>query len=153
MKRFSFLVLVALLLGLPGMALAQNHNINSSAAKTLHLIDNLTGNDIDLLANPTYTFDTRTTDYESRFKLVFVCGDANDDNDFAFYSNGNWIINNPSTGSGSEATLQVIDINGRIIKSESINGCAGINVNAAPGIYIFRLINRNDVKVQKIVVK
>ena len=119
----------------------------------LHLIDNLTGNDIDLLKTPNYTFDARTTDYESRFKLVFVCGDANDDNDFAFYSNGNWIINNPSTGSESEATLQVIDITGRILKSESINGCASISVNAAPGIYLFRLINGNDVKVQKIVVK
>ena len=124
----------------------------------LHLIDNLTGNDIDLLAgastgSATYTFDARTTDYESRFKLVFVCGDANDDNDFAFYSNGSWVINNPSTGSGSEATLQVIDVNGRILKSESINGCPSISVKAAPGIYMFRLINGDDVKVQKIVVE
>jgi hypothetical protein len=37
----------------------------------LHLIDNLTGADVDLLASPTYTFTAKTTDYESRFKLVF----------------------------------------------------------------------------------
>lgn len=72
---------------------------------------------------------------------------------FAFYSNGSWIINNPSTGSGADATLQVIDITGRILKSESINGCASINVNAASGIYMLRLINGDDVKVQKIVVE
>ncbi len=72
---------------------------------------------------------------------------------FAFYSNGSWIINNPSTGSGADATLQVIDITGRILKSESINGCASFNVNAASGIYMLRLINGNDVKVQKIVVR
>ncbi len=72
---------------------------------------------------------------------------------FAFYSNGSWIINNPSTGSGAEATVQVIDITGRILKSESINGCASISVNAAPGIYMLRLINGNGVKVQKIVVE
>ena len=62
----------------------------------------MTGKDVDLLETPSYTFEAKTTDYASRFKLVFVCGDANDDNDFAFYSNGNWIINNASTGPGSD---------------------------------------------------
>ena len=37
----------------------------------LHLIDNLTGADVDLLAEPSYTFETKTSDYASRFKLVF----------------------------------------------------------------------------------
>ena len=46
----------------------------------LHLIDNMTGADVDLLASDggdarpcvsTYTFTAKTTDYESRFKLVF----------------------------------------------------------------------------------
>lgn len=55
--------------------------------------------------------------------------------------------------STTKATLQEIDITGRILKSESINGCASINVNAAPGIYMFRLINGNEVKVQKILVE
>ena len=114
----------------------------------LHLIDNMTGIETDLLANPNYSFEAKTTDYESRFKLVFVCGDANDDNDFAFFSNGSFVINNEG-----EATLQVIDINGRILKSESINGCANVNVKAAQGVYMLRLVNGNDVKVQKVVVR
>ena len=38
---------------------------------TLHLIDHLTGNDIDLLANPSYTFSASTHDDASRFRLVF----------------------------------------------------------------------------------
>ena len=37
----------------------------------LHLIDNLNGTEVDLLANPSYTFNAQTTDYESRFKLVY----------------------------------------------------------------------------------
>ena len=37
----------------------------------LHLIDNLTGNDVDLLATPSYTFKAKTSDYATRFKLVF----------------------------------------------------------------------------------
>jgi hypothetical protein len=37
----------------------------------LHLIDILTGNDVDLLATPSYTFEAKTSDYATRFKLVF----------------------------------------------------------------------------------
>ena len=35
----------------------------------LHLIDNMTGNDIDLLSMPSYTFEATTDDYEARFRL------------------------------------------------------------------------------------
>ena len=112
----------------------------------LHLIDNMTGNDVDLLATPSYTFEAKTTDYESRFKLVFATG--NNDDNFAFFSNGSFVINNEGN-----ATLQVIDITGRIVKSESINGCANVNMNAAPGVYMLRLVNGENVKVQKVVVK
>ena len=37
----------------------------------LHLIDSLTGTDVDLLATPTYTFTAKTHDNASRFRLVF----------------------------------------------------------------------------------
>ncbi|MBR6930674.1 MAG: InlB B-repeat-containing protein [Bacteroidales bacterium] len=46
-------------------------NVDHVEMSYLHLIDNLTGADVDLLASPTYTFTAKTTDYESRFKLVF----------------------------------------------------------------------------------
>ena len=114
----------------------------------LHLIDNMNGNDVDLLETPSYSFVAKTTDYESRFKLVFATGNNSNEDNFAFFSNGSFVINNEGN-----ATLQVIDVNGRILKSESINGCANINVNAAPGVYMIRLINGDDVKVQKVVVR
>ena len=38
----------------------------------LHLIDSKTGNDIDLLKTPDYTFEASTTDDASRFKMVFA---------------------------------------------------------------------------------
>ena len=110
----------------------------------LHLIDNLTGADQDLLANPSYTFEARTTDYTSRFKLVFAT--ANDEDNFAFFSNGSLVISNEGN-----ATLQVVDVTGRIIKCETINGCASVNVDAAPGVYMIRLVNGDNVKVQKVV--
>ena len=113
----------------------------------LHLIDNMTGKDVDLLSTPSYSFEAKSTDYANRFKLVFATGNA-DDNDFAFFSNGSFVINNEGN-----ATLQVMDVTGRMISSESINGCANVNVNAAPGVYMIRLVNGENVKVQKVVVR
>ena len=52
-----------------------------------------------------------------------------------------------------EATLQVVDVTGRILSSESISGCANVNVKAAAGVYMLRLINGDNVKVQKVIVK
>ena len=114
----------------------------------LHLIDNLTGNDVDLLANPSYSFEASTTDYASRFKLVFATGSNANDESFAFMSNGNLIVNNEGN-----ATLQVIDVNGRILRSERINGSASISMNTVPGVYMIRVINGENVKTQKMVVR
>ena len=114
----------------------------------LHLIDNLTGNDVDLLSTPSYSFEASTTDYESRFKLVFATGNNSNDDNFAFFSNGSFVINNEG-----EATLQVIDVTGRVLKNETINGCANVSVNGAAGVYMLRLINGDNMKVQKVVVK
>ena len=110
----------------------------------LHLIDNLTGADQDLLANPSYSFSANTTDYDSRFRLVFATG--NDEESFAFFSNGSLFVNNEGS-----AVLQVVDVTGRIVKSESINGCANVNFDAAPGVYMVRLVNGDNMKVQKVV--
>ena len=114
----------------------------------LHLIDNMTGNDVDLLANPNYSFEAMTTDYASRFRLVFSTGSNANDKTFAFFSNGSFVINNEGN-----ATLQVVDVMGRILRSETINGSANVNVNAAPGVYVLRLIHGDNVRTQKVVVK
>ena len=69
-----------------------------------------------------------------------------DDENFAFFTNGNWIISNDG-----EAVLQVIDLNGRVLSSEEIHGSLSKHISAVPGIYMLRLIKGDDVKVQKIV--
>ena len=117
----------------------------------LHLIDNISGTDIDLLATPSYTFSALNDDYESRFRLVFSANGMNNENgndDFAFISNGQLIIAN-----NGEATLQVVDITGRILSSEVINGSCSKTINAASGVYVLRLVNGSNVKTQKIVVR
>ena len=117
----------------------------------LHLIDNMTGTDVDLLATPNYTFEARTNDYTSRFRLVFSAeenGASTDSATFAFFNGTSWTVSN--TG---DATLQVVDITGRIVSSETINGNATVSLNQPAGIYMLRLVNGNDVKVQKVVVR
>ena len=117
----------------------------------LHLIDNMTGANVDLLASPNYTFTATTHDYESRFRLVFasINGDADGDNEtFAFFSNDLLIVTNEG-----EATLQVVDMSGRILSSQTLHGTESVNVKASAGVYVIRLINGNYVKTQKIVVR
>lgn len=119
----------------------------------LHLIDNMTGNDIDLLATPTYTFSGKTTDYATRFHLVFSVNDVEENEDvnsanFAYFDGSNWVVSN--TG---KASLQVVDVTGRLISSEVIEGNASLKVTAAPGLYVMRLVSGNNVRVQKIVVR
>ena len=113
----------------------------------LHLIDNMTGADVDLLATPSYSFEAKKSDYPTRFKLVFATGNPTDDS-FAFFCNGSWIINNDG-----QAILQVVDLNGRILSSEQVNGSCSKSIKAATGVYLLRLINGDNVKVQKIVVE
>ena len=118
----------------------------------LHLIDNLTGNDVNLLVEPSYSFDAKTTDYASRFKLVFATGSSVDSESdtFAFLnSSGNLTI----YGVDDEVTLQVVDVLGHVLSTERFSGSYEKKLNVAPGVYMLRLINGNDVKVQKMVVR
>ena len=116
----------------------------------LHLIDNMTGADIDLMATPSYSFEAKVTDYTSRFRLVFSANEGieHGNESFAFFNGNEWIINNDG-----EATLQVVDMTGRVLSTETVNGNATTKVSAATGVYMLRLINGNDVKTQKVVVK
>ena len=118
----------------------------------MHLIDNVTGDDIDLLATPSYTFVANTTDIASRFSLVFATTNGvneNSESHFAFYNGSSWVISNKGN-----ATLQVVDMLGRVLSSESINGNATMSAaNLSAGVYVMRLVNGNVVKTQKVVVK
>lgn len=123
----------------------------------LHLIDNLTGADVDLLATSTssearYTFTARTTDYASRFKLVFSANNENGASTgstaFAYYNGSGWVVNVPN-----EATVQVVDMMGRIIVSTDGRTRYVPTAGMPPGMYVLRLIDRKDVKTQKIVIE
>ena len=118
----------------------------------LHLIDNLTGADVDLLETPAYTFTAKTTDYASRFRLVFSAGDAGEaacEPPFAYISNGNIVI----TADAGDATLQIVDMMGRVIASYS-GHTRCVPTNGMPaGVCVLRLIDGDKVRVQKIVIE
>ena len=128
-------------------------NVNADGVEFdyLHLIDNLTGTDVDLLVEPSYTFEAKTSDYASRFRLVFsVSGDADDDNaPFAFINNGNIII----IGAETDAVLQIVDVTGRILVSRKGDAIHSVSTGGmAKGVYVLRLIDGDDVRTQKIVI-
>ena len=116
-------------------------NVNFSY---LHLIDLLTGEDVDLLTNNSYEFVGSPRDNENRFVLSFS---QNDGSDIFAYQNDNDIIVN------GEGTLQVFDVMGRFVGNYELNGIKHISASEfSTGVYIFRLIG-SDTKTQKIVVR
>ena len=113
----------------------------------LHLIDNLTGADIDLLATPSYRFNAKSDDYTSRFRLVFSAQGSNgQEENFAFVSQGEIIVE-------SEGTVQVIDLTGRIVATCKDATRRIATDGMSSGIYTLRLINGDQVKSQKVIIK
>ena len=120
----------------------------------LHLIDNLAGVDVDCLAANEYKFEAKTTDYKSRFKLVFHCVgiDENEEEtspeNFAFMFNDELVVN-------GEGKLQMFDIQGRCLMETQLNGAQNtVNLpKVAAGLYLLRLTGDKQLRVQKMVIK
>ena len=113
----------------------------------LHLIDNLTGEDIDLLIDDEYSFIGLFLDKDNRFIVKLRYNSVNYDEDVFAYQSGNDII---IDGDGD---LQIFDVMGRMVSTMHVNGIETVSTSSLPtGMYIFRLIG-NDMKTQKIVVK
>ena len=115
----------------------------------LHLIDNLTGNEINLLETPSYTFQATTSDYTSRFRLLFAPADETDyiANDFAFFADGHLHVFNQG-----KASLQLIDMMGHILLTETIQGNLDMALDLVPGVYVVRLISEKTESSMKFVV-
>lgn len=115
----------------------------------LHLIDKITGEDVDMLIEQSYTFQATGSEYSERFNLVCRnntgIGENAETAMFAYVSEGNIVVN-------GEGTLQLIDMTGRVINTVEINGMQMVE-KPLYGVYVLRMINGNEVKTQKIVVK
>lgn len=105
-------------------------NAENTGLGYLHLIDNLTGADIDLLQTQSYAFEATASDYESRFRLIFS-------------ANGN---PNGNSADLEGSVTHVMDVTGRIVGTS-------IHENMKPGVYILRTVNGNETKTEKIIIK
>ena len=122
----------------------------------LHLIDNITGVDVDCLSANSYVFSGKTTDYKSRFKLVFSYTDVDEyyeeeepeSETFAFFANDNLVVN-------GEGYLELVDLNGRVLyQTRIIDVQTMVSLpDFASGLYLLRLTNAKQTKVQKIIIK
>jgi len=123
----------------------------------LHLIDNLTGADVDCLTTDEYKFEGKASDYNSRFKLVFDCTGIDEPETpepdegptvFAFQMGDELIVN-------GEGMLQMFDLNGRCLMTrQAVGQQSSVSLpQVAAGMYLLRLTSNKQVRVQKMVIK
>ena len=131
-------------------------NMQNADFSYLHLVDNKTGADIDCLTTEEYRFEAKTSDYTSRFRLVFdftgidepeVPEPVEGPTSFAFMMGDELVIN-------GEGVLQMFDLNGRQLLSTEIHGTQATVAmpKVADGLYVLRLTNGNQVRTQKMVI-
>lgn len=121
----------------------------------LHLIDNLTGMDIDCLSQSEYKFTASTGDYASRFKLKFEFTGIEESQEasessssFAFFHQGSLVVN-------GQGNLELIDLSGRVLMTKNLGeGQSTLALPEVPeGLYLLRLADDSNVKTQKIIIK
>ena len=113
---------------------------------TLVLVDNMTGEETNMLLEDSYTFIGSPADNENRFTVKLKISNSQDEDEHFAYQNGNELIIN------GEGTLQIFDVLGRVVISEEVHGQT-VNVGGLnTGAYIVRLTGES-VKTQKIVVR
>lgn len=109
----------------------------------LHLVDKLTGNDIDMLVEDSYTFIGSLADRLDRFvlRLEYDGGPLTSSDIFAYQSGCDIIVS-------GEGTLEVYDVLGRLVSTQRVSGVQTI---AAPqmGVCIFKL----NGKTQKMIIR
>ena len=89
---------------------------------------------------------------------MFICGDANGDDEapFAYYANGEIVVVGNTVGDAGTASLQVIDVTGRVLVCRDVSNASATSISVAgmpAGVYVLHLINGDKVKTQKIVIR
>ncbi|MBQ8759848.1 MAG: T9SS type A sorting domain-containing protein [Bacteroidales bacterium] len=122
---------------------------NSDFARVI-LVDRLTGEETNMLFED-YTFMAKSNDNPERFVLKLTSkSEMNSDNDDFVYIYKNELF---ISSTSDNAVVEIYDIQGRPVAAYNVNGSTNIPMdNFSNGIYIVRMIEENDVKVQKILI-
>ena len=107
----------------------------------IHVIDKVTGEEIDMLKEKEYSFIASVTDDADRFIVCLEHFDDADGTVFAYQSGTDIVVD-------GEGMLEVFDVMGRMVSTQHINGVQTIS-GLNNGVYILRL----EGKTQKMVVR
>ncbi|MBR6775050.1 MAG: T9SS type A sorting domain-containing protein [Bacteroidales bacterium] len=109
------------------------------------LVDRFTGIETNLLVED-YRFTAMSEENNNRFFIRLGNGQqTTDSSHFAYVSGEDLIIE-------AEGTVQIIDMMGRVVYTSNVENNNRINVSDFNnGAYVVRVINENEVKVQKII--
>ena len=129
-----------------------NWNTANGYFTNLYLVDNLTGIKYDMLENDSYVFEGHKQDYASRFYITFEYVDVEEHEEefesktFAFFDGSQWVV----TGEGM---LELIDLQGRILWTGKVSGGQSrVSLpNVAKSMYLLRLVNTKETRIQKII--
>lgn len=127
-------------------------NLNNVEMKYLHLVDRITGADVDLLTQPNYQFNANVGDSESRFVLNFkaMTGvEENSQRNFCFVNGSDLYFCDDVEG----AEINLIDMAGRTVLHQMMSGSSISLSNLSQGVYVVRLSGKDNTMTQKIVVK
>lgn len=111
------------------------------------LVDNFTGEETDMLKGR-YEFMVYSTEgSRERFTLKFSKkAEPEQDKNFVYQSGDELIIE-------AEGTVQIIDVMGRVVLSETVNGNGRINISGLDkAAYIVRCVESSTINTQKIVI-
>ena len=112
------------------------------------LVDRFTGVETDMLLED-YTFTATSNDDNNRFVVrLSVNGQQTTDNKHFAYQSGDELI------ISAEGSVQIVDMLGRLVYSSDVESANNrINVSGLDkASYIVRVVNNNEVKVQKVVI-
>lgn len=109
----------------------------------IHVIDKVTGEEIDMLKEKEYSFIASVTDDADRFIVCLEHFDDADGTVFAYQSGTDIVV-------VGEGELQVFDVMGRLVAKQYVNGVKTWRAaSVQTGVYILRL----EGKTQKMVVR
>ena len=115
--------------------------------ETVTLVDRFTGVETNMLEGE-YTFTAMSSDNHNRFVLRMVNGQQTTDNSHFVYQSGEELILN------IQGEVQIVDVLGRVVyNGEAMNDINRINVSSFnSGAYMVKVMNGNEVKVEKVVI-
>lgn len=109
----------------------------------IHVIDKVTGDEIDMLKEKEYSFTASISDNADRFIVCLQHLDDAENSIFVYQSGTDIVVD-------GEGMLEVFDVMGRMVMQRHVNGVETFgSTSLQAGVYVFRL----NEKTQKIVVR